>query len=203
MLVKIRKRTILSVICTLVLSASLLSAGAAQADPFERTASGWINPTNVDVNGNGRTISVITTYGKGAFGTSVSNSTTEVNDPDPTQRFCSPPSPTNVVIRLPLLARSTVTRFHNGDLLFATLDLDPLVSSALCVDISNQTTLSEVHMVITGGTGKFAGATGTLLITTNGTQLHFEDGLNVHSGITEFTEGEIFLNHYDDDDNDD
>ena len=196
MVEKIKKRQIVGVICALLVSSCLLLNPTAHAESFMRTASGWINPTNVDPNGNGSRISIITTYGKGKFGTSVSNSTTEVEQFDPTQpRFCSFSFPLIIVVELPLLARSTVTRFANGDLLFATLDLDPSLSSRLCVDVLNHTTASEVHMVISGGTGKFAGATGTLLITTNGTQLHFEDDLNIHSGVTEITEGEIFFSH--------
>ncbi len=193
MVEKIKERRIIGVICTLLVSSCLLSAPTAHADSFKRTASGWINPTNVDPNGNGSPISIITTYGKGKFSTSVSNSTTEVAGFE--FQFCSFSPPFIIVVKLPLLARSTVTRFANGDLLFATLDLDPLLISQLCVDVMNGTTASEVHMVITGGTGKFAGATGTLLIKTNGTQLHFENDLNIHSGVTEITEGEIFLSH--------
>ena len=58
-------------------------------------------------------------------------------------------------------------------------------------------------MIITGGTGKFAGATGTLIITTSGTQLPFKDDAMLQSGLTEITEGDVFLNHYDDDDDTD
>jgi hypothetical protein len=182
-------------------SACLVPASTANAESFKRTASGWINRTDVDPNGNESEISIITTYGKGKFGTSVSNSTTEVEGPQTPRLFCSFDPPNIVVVRRPLLARSTVTRFSNGDLLFA--ELDPILSSSLCIDIRNRTTVSEVHMVITGGTGKFAGATGALLITTNGTQLHFEGNTSVHSGVTEVTEGEIFRNYYDHDDDDD
>ncbi len=193
MVEKIKERRFIRVICALLVSSCLLLAPTAHADSFKRTASGWVNPTNVDPNDNGSRISIITTYGKGKFGTSVSNSTVEVERFDPTNlMFCSL-SPN--ILKLPLLARSTVTRFANGDLLFATLDLDPFLDSNLCVDFANDTIASEVHMVVTGGTGKFAGATGTLLIKSNATQLHFEGGLNIHSGITEITEGEIFLSH--------
>ena len=62
MLAKIENRGILGVICTLVMLVSLLSA-AAQAEPFKRTASGWLNRTEVDVNGNGSPLSLLTTFG--------------------------------------------------------------------------------------------------------------------------------------------
>ena len=68
----------MGVICTLLVSGCLVLASTAHAESFKRTASGWINQTDVDPNGNGSRISIITTYGKGKFGTSVSNSTTEV-----------------------------------------------------------------------------------------------------------------------------
>lgn len=204
MVEKIKEGQSFGIICAFLVSSCLLIVPAAHADTFDRNASGWINQTNVDINGNGSRIAIITSYGKGKFGASVSNSTTEVEGFQTQRLFCSfDPANNIVVVRLPLLARSTVTRFANGDLLFASLNLDPLLSSSLCIDTRNHTTVSEVHMVITGGTGNFAGATGTLMITTNGTQLHFEGGVSVHSGITEVTEGEIFLNYYDEDDNDD
>jgi hypothetical protein len=127
---KVIKRQIVGVICTLLVSACLVPASTANAESFKRTASGWINRTDVDPNGNGSEISIITTYGRGKFGTSVSNSTTEVEGFQTQRLFCSfDPQNNIVVVRLPLLARSTVTRFSNGDLLFA--ELDPIVSCGL------------------------------------------------------------------------
>ena len=201
MIEKIKERQIAGVICTLLVSSCLVLASTAQADSFKRKASGWINPVVADINGELSRVSVITTHGNGKFGESVSNSMTELGAF--TGEFCSFAPPEIIVIRLPLVARTNVTRFANGDLLFSTLDLDPILNSSLCIDIKNRTTVSEVHMVIAGGTGKFAGATGTLIITTSGTQLPFKDDAFLQSGLTEITEGDVFLNHYDDDDDTD
>jgi len=200
MIEKIKERQIVGIICTFLVSSCLVLVSTAHADSFKRTASGWINPVVADINGELSRISVITTHGTGKFGQSISNSMTELGIF--AGEFCSFAPPEVVVIRLPLVARTNVTRFANGDLLFATLDLDPFLNSSLCIDIRNRTTVSEVHMVITGGTGKFAGAAGTLSITTNGTQLLFKDDVILQSGLTEITEGEVFLNYYDDEEDD-
>jgi hypothetical protein len=70
-------------------------------------------------------------------------------------------------------------RFANGDLLFATLATDGAQSS-LCVDVNSPKNESEVHLVITGGTGKFAGATGTLLMKVESTVVLREADFPVH-----------------------
>ncbi len=50
------------------LSALLLfTTLAANAEPFERTSSGWVISTAVDLNGNGRPMNINTTFGKGKF----------------------------------------------------------------------------------------------------------------------------------------
>ena len=62
---------------------------------------------------------------------------------------------------------------------------------------------SEAHLVITGGTGKFAGATGTLLIKQKSTVVLEEAEFPVHIAITQETTGEITLVNRNDDDDDD
>jgi hypothetical protein len=83
-------------------------------------------------------------------------------------------------------------RFANGDLLFATLATDGAQSS-LCVDVNSPKNESEVHLVITGGTGKFAGATGTLLMKVESTVVLREADFPVHVAITQETTGDISL----------
>ena len=186
----IRRPVILGAIRTFFVCASLLSAGVVQAESFERTASGWLNQTEVDMNGNGIPINSLTVFGKGTFGKSASN---DVGETGPfAGDFCEFFPPDIVVIRLPIISRSSIIRFASGDLLFATLATDGLPSS-LCIDVRNGTRTVEIHMVISGGTGKFDGATGELLVTGNSTPVLTEAGLPVHIAVTQNTNCEVHL----------
>ena len=182
-------RKIVGVICTILAAASLLFTAAAQAEPFKLTGSGWANSTELDGNGNGFRISIITTFGTGTFGKSVSNATTETGGVIGLCSLDNEPS----IFRLEILARTSVTRFASGALLYTTLATGGQLSS-ICFDPANQTLAGEIHMEITGGTGLFAGATGTLLRTTNAEVLLSEGGRVVQVAGTVSTEGEIFLN---------
>jgi hypothetical protein len=190
MLADTRRRVLLGAICTLLMSALLLSSGAVQAEPFKRTASGWINQTEVDPNGNGIPLNSLTAFGKGTFGQSASNDVGETGSF--AGEFCEFFPPDIVVIRLPILSRSSIIRFANGDLLYATLATDGLPSS-LCIDVRNGTRTVEIYMVISGGTGKFDGATGDLLVTGSSTPVSTEAGFPVHIAVTQVTKGEVYL----------
>ena len=189
---KIKKRQIIGAICTLIVSSCLLSAPTAQAEPFKQTASGWLNRTDVDVDDNGHTLSYLDAFGRGTFGKSKSRHVGEVGDFD--FEFCALSPPSIVIIRLPILARSSIIRFESGEMLFAVLDPSAPPSS-LCFDVNSRTSTSETPMVITGGTGKFSGATGTLLISQKSTAVLEEAGLPVHIAVTQVIEGEIFRSH--------
>ena len=191
---KIKNRQIIGTICTLIVSSCLLSAPMAQADHFQRTASGWLNGTDVDVDDNGNTLSVLNTFGTGTFGKSASNQVVELGDFD--FDFCAFDFPTIIIIRLPILARSSIIRFESGDLLFSVMEpFDPTSINFLCFDVNSGAGTAEIPMVITGGTGKFAGATGTLLVRQNSTVVLEEDEFPVHIAITEVIDGEIFRSH--------
>jgi len=187
---KIEVRQIIGVFCAVIVSGYLLGAAEAQAEPFKQTASGWLNRTAFDVDANGNPLSVVNTFGKGTFGKSTSN---EVGENGPfAGEFCEFFPPEVVIVRIPMIARSIITRYTNGDMLFASLATD--TPSSLCVDVNSRTVTSEIHWVITGGTGMFAGATG-MLKTTRGdsTTVLREAGFPVHVAITRATEGEIIL----------
>ena len=185
MVERIEIRKIVGVICTILASTSLLFTAAAQAEPFKLTSSGWGNMTEVDGNGNGNPIFVLTTFGTGTFGKSVSNVTNELGFVG----FCSLDPP---IVRLNTLASSTIWRFADGSLLFATLATEGPISF-LCADLATGMNVGELHAEITGGTGKFAGATGTLMISSNAEVLHVEGAAVIQIAITEIIEGEIFL----------
>ena len=191
----LKERQVVFIICAIIVSSCLLLASTAMAEPFERTASGWLNRTDFDVDANGSPLSIVNLSGKGTFGKSTSN---DVSETGPFAfEFCDFFPQDVVVVRIPIIARSTIIRFSNGDLLYASLATDGPPSS-LCVDTNSESNTSEVHLVITGGTGKFAGATGTLLVTASSTTVLREAGFPVHVAITRVTEGEIVLVDEDD-----
>jgi len=136
----------------------------------------------------------LTTFGNGTFGHSASNDVGETGLF--AGEFCEFFPPEVVVIRLPIISRSSIIRFANGDLLYATLATDGSPSS-LCIDVRNETRTVEIHMDITGGTGKFEGATGELLVTGNSLPVQREAGFPVHIAVTQKTVGEV---HFQDDD---
>jgi hypothetical protein len=187
-----RKHGVLSAICAILVSTAVLSSAAAQAEPFRRTASGWLNQTAVDINDNGIPLNSATTIGKGTFGRSTANTVGETGSF--ANEFCEFSPPAVIVIRLPIISRSTIIRFANGDLLFATLATDGPTSS-LCIDVNSRERTVEMHMVVSGGTGKFSGATGELLVTGTSTSVATEAGFPVHVAVTQVTTGNIHRQH--------
>jgi len=186
------RHDLLSVFSTLTAIAALLFATTANAGHFKQSSSGWVVNTAVDANGNGRTQSINTTFGKGTFGETANNTTSE------TQFVSVGPScgalPAEVfAAKLQFTSSNVVMRFENGDLLFAALDTsDP--PSLLCVGLSQPGNSSEVNLVITGGTGKFEGATGWLNTKSRATPLPSASDESGQRGISRVTTGEIFHN---------
>ena len=169
----------------------LFTTLAANAEPFERTSSGWVISTAVDLNGNGRPMNINTTFGKGKFGKSANNATTETEFVS-VGMSCGELPPTVFAAKLQFVSSTVVMRFNNGDLLFATLDTSG-PPSIICVGLSTPGNRSDVNFVITGGTGKFEGATGWFHTKSKATPLQSASGESSQRGITKVTRGEIFL----------
>jgi hypothetical protein len=203
MLDRAKTRIIGTLTCTLFIAGLLLAATAAQAKPFKQKTSGWINRTSFDADDNGNPLSLLTTIGRGTFGKSSNN---EVSETGPfAGQFCEfDPAAGIVIVEIPVLSRSRIMRFANGDMLFANLATDGPISR-LCVDTNSDMNTSEVHLVITGGTGKFEGASGRLLLKARSTTVLREAGFPVHIAVTQFIEGDVHLvgGHHDHDDHDD
>jgi hypothetical protein len=167
-------------------SGFLLSALAAEAEPFKRKASGWLNALDV----GDTPFSIVTSIGEGTFGKSTSNTMTQTGEWFGS--FCVlDPANDVIIVELPILINSTVFRFANGDLLYTALT--PLPPSRLCVDTWRPALTAEIYLDITGGTGKFEGATGSLFLRRNAKALIQQGDKWVHAGGTETIEGEIFL----------
>lgn len=175
-------------VLVLFVGTSLIGA-TAQAEPFQRTFSGWGVATEIDTNGDGDRAGS-TTYGSsGTFGQATSNDQTEFL-PEPTG-FCSLDP---LIVEFQYAALTSVTRFQNGDLLLAGLDLDPENPSTLCFNPLDGTFTATLNIVFLGGTGRFEGAMGSATATAGGVGLAGEVGVRVtHSAFSGTTEGEIFL----------
>jgi hypothetical protein len=140
---------------------------------------------------DGNTLTVLDTSGVGTFGKSTSNQVSETGDFTGVTCTLSP-----LTFRFQILSRSSIIRFESGDLLFSVLDTSDPPINFLCFEPSSRTSTGETHMVITGGTGKFAGATGTLLISQNSAIVLPQVSVPaIHVAVTQVTTGDIVLIH--------
>lgn len=113
-------------------------------------------PSKTDTIDDGRPASLRTYQGQGEFG----NSNITILD-----KFAQPIAPINCPLdnlEFDLVKGSFVIRVNNGDLLLGTIN-----SGFSCFDpVVRRSEIFE-EGIITGGTGQFAGATGSVEITTN------------------------------------
>ena len=113
-------------------------------------------PAKTDTNDDGRPGSLRTYEGQSNFG----NSNITILD-----EFAQPIPPVNCPsdnLEFDFVKGSFVIRVNNGDLLLGTIE-----SGFSCFDpVARRSEIFE-DGIITGGTGQFAGATGTVEITTN------------------------------------
>lgn len=179
----------------LVLVGTFMIATMAEAKKTKMTFSGWSVATEIDTTGlgpdgipdripDGITGTSETYEGSGTFGKSTSNNQSETVFIG----FCGPN-----ILQLQYVACSVVTRYSNGDLLFSSLDENPLNPSTICYNFVDLTYTITIHLVIWGGTGRFEGATGSSTATVTGTGLASEPDRLTHSAFWGLTEGEIFL----------
>jgi hypothetical protein len=75
--------------------------------------------------------------------------------------FCS-----DTEVKLSWVADTAVYTAANGDLLYAVFTGNP--ESQLCFDFLENTFRATVHLTISGGTGRFEGATGQLVVSSTG-----------------------------------
>lgn len=192
MLMKKIRHGRLALVSALTTITALLFATTAYAEEFKQSSSGWVVNTAVDANGNGRTQSINTTFGRGKFGESANNTTNETQFVS-VGLSCGDLPADVFAAKLQFISSNVVMRFKNGDLLFAALDTTG-PPSLLCVGLSSPGNSSDLNLVITGGTGKFDGATGWLNTKSRATPLPSASDESGQRGITRVTTGEIFLN---------
>ena len=162
---------------------ALLSAGVASAaEPLRGTFSGSSAVSSFDVDGDGLPGFTGAVGGRGTFGPWTGTTVSETGD---VTGLCGPTS-----IVLEYHTWSTVQRFRNGDLIYYALEADE--TSSLCFDFVSGDFTFEIYAAITGGTGRFLGANGQIVLTGTGKSLLVDvAGNGVHSGVSGKFTGEI------------
>jgi hypothetical protein len=169
-----------------------LSIGqTAAAEPYSLTASGWDGPTGVDQNSDGAPLWDGTVFGQGKFGKSVTHITRDrifVGF----EMGCGGLPADVFALKLQIVAHSVVTRYENGDMLFATLDTSTS-DNFVCVGISSPGNWYGSKMIIHGGTGRFEGATGWYDMSATVTGMPRPTGEFSQNAVQLKAIGEVFL----------
>jgi hypothetical protein len=93
-------------------------------------------------------------------------------------------------LEFPLVRARSIRRFATGDMFFTES-----VSGASCVDPTAGTFTSHVRVNITGGTGRFAEATGSLDLKATGTFLVIDPAFRLFAAFAGEGSGTIILPH--------
>lgn len=169
----------------LLLMGTLMSARTAQAEPTHSRWSGAVLPTEIDVDGDGMRSTASTGGGTGTLGRYTISSLTELAPWG--GNFCAPPN----VIELTVTSGSTILRYANGDLQYSRR-----TGGRVCFDVSPDPLpiTGTLDNEITGGTGRFEGATGWFTTTFTSDAVSVDStGMPVHQGNSGSTVGEIFF----------
>ena len=164
------KLPLITLIC-----ASLILSTAAQADGIKlnQRYSGNGLPTMVDTNGDGITAAHGNFYVRGAPGRANVDSFNEFT-------AFGFHGVTGCELRAELVAQTYVETFADGSMLFYQAE-----EGFLCLNLSTFIISSEIRGVISGGTGRFAGASGTWVNV--GTGFSAGVGMNVFEGTLKGT----------------
>lgn len=139
-----------------ILSAASFLMGAALAsagtNPFNGSFENATVPSSVDSDGDGTTAASTTGEGPSTVGRLTAVAWSEVYPWDGTT-LCGP---THIVLRFRFV--DLVSRASDGSRLFSRLN-----SGTVCFDFTTGMYDFEIHFDIAGGTGRFAGATGSFV----------------------------------------
>ena len=165
----------MKLLLTSLFCASLILSAAAQADGIKlnQRYSGNGLPTMVDTNGDGRTAAHGNFYVRGAPGRATVDSFNEFTD-------FAPYFVDGCDLRAGLVAQTYVETFEDGSMLFYQA-----TNGFLCLNLSTLVIDSEISGIITGGTGRFAGASGTWVNVGKGFSAGV--GMNVFEGTLKGT----------------
>ncbi len=151
----IRKNFTMLAVVTALVVAALLMLQPAGAASFNEQVSGNFIDTSIDTNGDGTAANYFSGAARGT-GSPTYEGLVEIAFGATGQ--CGPGELEGEVV-----AYSIVRRYSNGDLAYSRLDTSVL--NPLCFNPAMGTATVEIHANVTGGTGKFAGATGSYVAT--------------------------------------
>lgn len=158
-----------------------VSVGFAKAEPYHTENSGTYvsQGTPIDTNGDGQTADLYITSGQGSVFGQITSQTVAEWSLSTTVTNC----PVGTPVEGTLKSGANVSRTMGGDLIYSVVD-----SGTLCFDgvVSKIT----AEGVITGGTGRFSTATGSVSFSGVATPLS-GDGAHQFGSVTATTTGEI------------
>jgi hypothetical protein len=169
----------------LILAGSLSRADAAQI-PLKGTFSGTFVNSQIDTNNDGRKASLGTRGMKGTFGPATGQAMLEYASPSP---GTCPNGNAGVILTLvPGTGHDVARLTSTGDLI-----IGEYTAGALCVDTSTGIQFFTLTEQVTGGTGRFAEAKGSITITGTSMRL-FADAAGNFFGTSSGTyEGTLIL----------
>ncbi len=158
--------------------------------PISMRWNGTVVDTAIDLNGDGFLANVIDAQAKGSFGARSLDIFTEfalagICDEKPNVLYVS------------MWYSKPVTTFANGDLLWGSV-----TNGWMCMDITTGDFTGEAEGLYEGGTGRFAGATGSFVAPFSGKSLTISE-LGINFGpVAGRLEGTVVLDNDDDSDDD-
>ena len=169
----------------LILAGSLSRADAAQI-PLKGMFSGTFVNTQIDTNNDGRKASLGTRGMKGTFGPATGQAMLEYASPSP---GTCPNGNAGVILTLvPGTGHDVARLTSTGDLI-----IGEYIAGALCVESSTGIQFFTLTEQVTRGTGRFAEAKGSIMITGTSMRL-FADAAGNFFGVSSGTyEGMLIL----------
>src|SRR5262249_44104516 len=128
----------------------------AKTQRFEGTFSGSILPSTVDFDGDGIPAGAASIAGNSNMGAFVAQGLVDVTFGGP--GLCPNGNP-GVLLNGGPGTGGVVFRFHSGELLSAKVS-----STHECFDLTNNVAILAIELEITGGTGRFVGAAGSVTV---------------------------------------
>ena len=153
---------------------------------YHDETSGTTVSTVVDTNGDGVTGGITTLKGRSSRGPVTITAFAEFNP------FAAAPSancPAGT-LDFPMVESTLVYRFVGGDLLFLRV-----IDAAFCMDLATGVYEFRNSSIILGGTGRYAGATGTIDAKGQGSSMSFDPTGTKHFGWTTMKSGGKIQRH--------
>jgi hypothetical protein len=175
-------RRLIRVLGTVLLMLPFMVATAYAKDvPVSMKWAGTVTDIAIDTNGDGLFADLIDADVKGSFGASSMGVFTEFYFAG----FCDDEQK---VFNLNILYSKPVTTFSNGDQLWGNI-----TAGSMCLNTETGEFSGDAEGNYTGGTGRFADATGWFVVDFEGTNLTLPEGLPGFGAIRGTTNGAVEL----------